>query len=107
MKADGNRGLVALVIFMGVLIAVGLAVVLFTIASRLINGSKADDRSQPPAGFAAADIPIAEGCQIMESLTEGGRLILRLGSAGRCNQLLFIDVESGQLIGRLNLVPAP
>jgi hypothetical protein len=107
MNAEGNRGLVALVIVMGVIVAIGLVVVVVTIASRLINASRGDGQGQTPAGFETADIPITEGCQVMESLTEGGRLILRLGNAGRCNQLLFIDVESGKLIGRINLVPAP
>lgn len=107
MNAEGNRGLVALVIVMGAVVAIGLIVVVVTIASRLINASRGDGQGQAPAGFEAADIPITEGCQVMESLTDGGRLILRLGTAGRCNQMLVIDIASGKLIGRINLVPAP
>ena len=107
MNAGGNRGLVALVSVMGVIVAIWLSVVVFTIASRLINAAQGDGHGAMPAGFETVDIPIAQGCQVMESLSEGGRLILRLGNAGRCNQILVIDVASGKLIGRINLVPSP
>lgn len=99
------RALLALVIFMGILIVAGIVVVGFTIAIRLSNMG-AEDR--PAAvGFGEADVPVPAGCEVMEARPDGNRLILRLGSGGRCNQLIVIDLRSGAVTGRLNFVPTP
>ena len=45
------------------------------------------------------------GCQVMETTTADDRLILRLGSGERCNQILIVDMATGRLLGTLRLVP--
>jgi len=99
------RVLLALVIFMGVLIVAGIVVVGFTIANRLSNMGAEDEPAA--GGFGAADIPIPAGCEVVEARPDGNRLILRLGSGGRCNQAIVIDLRSGAVTGRLNFVPTP
>jgi hypothetical protein len=99
------RVLLALVIFMGILIVAGIVVVGVTIANRL--SSMGADERPGAGGFDAADIPIPAGCEIVETRPDGNRLVLRLGSGGRCNQLIVIDLRSGAVTGRLNFVPTP
>lgn len=107
MKAETNRGMLALVILMGAVIVIGLIVVVVTIASRLIDAARTDDSGIAAPSFEVVDIPISDGCQVVETVSDGDRLILRLGAGARCDQLLIIDIRTGELAGRINLVPAP
>jgi hypothetical protein len=97
------RPLVALVIIMGVLIVAGIIVVVVAIANRIGGGGTAATRAAPE--FASADLPVPAGCQVMETTTADDRLILRLGSGERCNQILIVDMATGRLLGTLRLVP--
>ena len=63
------RALKALVIGMGVLIVVGLAVVVVTIANRTIDGGK-------PSTDAAFALP--DGAEVLETALDGDRIALRL-----------------------------
>ena len=100
------RALLAVVIFMGILIVAGMVVVGVTIAIRL--GSLGEGEKPAAAGgFGEAAVPIPAGCAIVESRPDGNRLIVRLGSGGRCDQVLVIDLRSGAVTGRLNFVPSP
>ena len=98
------KPLVALVIIMGVLIVAGLVVVVVTIVSRMGSGNATASRAAA-APFAAVDLPIPAGCEVKETTTADDRLILRLGSGERCNQLLIVDMATGRLLGTLRLVP--
>ncbi len=104
-KADtpNMKLLVALVITMGVLIVAGIVVIVVTIANRMGGGGTASSRAAPE--FATADLPVPAGCQVMETTTADDRLILRLGSGERCNQVLIVDMTTGRLLGTLRLVP--
>jgi len=104
-KADTRnmKLLVALVIIMGVLIVAGIVVIVVTIANRMGGGGTASSRVAPE--FATADLPVPAGCQVMETTTADDRLILRLGSGERCNQVLIVDMTTGRLLGTLRLVP--
>jgi hypothetical protein len=98
------KPLMALVIIMGVLIVGGIVVVIATIANRMSGGREATSTGAAP-GFATADLPVPAGCQVMETTTADDRLILRLGSGERCNQILIVDLATGRLLGTLRLVP--
>jgi hypothetical protein len=98
------KGLLALVIIMGVLIVIGLVVVVVTIANRM-TGAPADGTGPAAAAFGTADLPVPAGCQVIETVATGDRLILRLGSGDRCNQLLVLDLASGRHLGTVRLTP--
>jgi hypothetical protein len=98
------KPLIALVIIMGVLIVGGLVVVVVTIANRVVGGGGTASTHAAPE-FAAVDLPVPAGCQVMETTTADDRLILRLGSGERCNQILVVDMATGRLLGTLRLVP--
>jgi len=98
------KPLVALVIIMGVLIVVGLVVVVVTIVNRM-NGTTPATVSAARPSFGTVDLPVPAGCQVMETTTADERLILRLGSGDRCNQVLIVDMASGRLLGTLRIAP--
>lgn len=93
-----SRGLVALVVGMGVLIFVGLGLLAYGVLSR-VGG--------PAAGFEALDLPIPAGCVIADSRLEGERVLLRLdGLAERgCQQVLLVDLASGEVTARITARP--
>jgi len=97
------KGLLALVIIMGVMIVAGLIVVVVTIAMRL-SGSGAQTAASS-AAFGPLDLPVPAGCEVMDMVAAEGRLILRLGSGERCNQILVVDAASGRHLGTVRLVP--
>jgi hypothetical protein len=98
------KPLIALVIIMGVLIVAGLVVVVVTIANRL-GGADRTASTRAAVEFATVDLPVPAGCEVMETTTADDRLILRLGTGERCNQVLIVDMATGRLLGRLRLVP--
>lgn len=97
------KPLVALVIIMGVLIVAGIVVIVVTIVSRMSGDRTAN--SPVATQFAVADLAVPAGCQVMETTTAADRLILRLGTGERCNQVLIVDMSTGKLLGTLRLVP--
>jgi len=99
------KPLMALVIIMGVLIVAGIVVVIATIANRTSGGGREASSTRAAPGFAAADLPVPAGCQVMETTTADDRLVLRLGGGERCNQILIVDMATGRLLGTLRLVP--
>ena len=107
--ADANtrtmKPLLAVVIIMGVLIVAGLVVVVVTIVNRM-SGERPVATASAGFSFGTIDLPIPAGCQVMETTTAGDRLILRLGSGDRCNQVLIVDMTSGKLLGTLRMAPA-
>ena len=105
-KADtpNMKPLVALVIIMSVLIVIGLGVVIATIAHRSSGDQPVTTGTALPS-FAPSDLSIPAGCEVQETTTAESRLILRLGTGDRCNQLLIVDMTSGRLLGTLRLVP--
>ncbi|HZT19029.1 MAG TPA: DUF6476 family protein [Dongiaceae bacterium] len=95
------QGLKILVVVLGVLILVGLAVVIVTIASRL----KGPAGARP--GFGAASLLLPKGCRVVEMTPAGARLALRLGEGPDCQLILFLDPETGREAGRLSLLAQP
>lgn len=96
------KGMLALVIIMGVLIVIGTIVVVATIANRMSGG--AVETARPVAAFDIVDLPMPAGCQVVETVATDARLILRLGSGERCNHVLVVDLATGQLLGTLRLI---
>lgn len=88
------RALKALVIGMGVLIVVGLAVVVVTIAKR------ADD-AKPEAASAerrmgTAPLAVPAGATVLETDLDGGRIALRLRLADGTMAVFVYDLASGR-----------
>ena len=93
------RGLKAVVVVMGVIIVVGLVVVVVTIANRLGGMGKTGP------GFGTVDVAVPAGCEVVETVSDGTRLILRFGSGERCRRIVIVDLATGRTLGTVNLTP--
>jgi hypothetical protein len=96
---------------MGLLILAGTAVVIVTIAGRLGHGGgeasppAASSLTTAPGGFGTIDVPLPARCRVASATPSGDRLVLQLaGNAEECRQIMVLDLASGRLLGRLNLV---
>jgi hypothetical protein len=98
------QSLKILVIVMGIAILVILAIVVFMIAGRVsgVGGGG-------PAGFGEIELEVPLGCSIASAEGEDDTLVIRLdGLAERgCQQVLVVDLSSGQVVGRVKAVPSP
>ena len=103
------RGLKALVIGLGVLIAVGLIVIAVTIANRMTT----EPEPAPAAatlsvdGFGSARVTIPAGARIVETATGDGRMVLRIHLVDGRAQILVIDLATGRLAGTVDVIEAP
>lgn len=95
------QALKIMVIVMGVLLVVGFAVVIVTLANRMTGDKDA-------AGFGEIALPVPEGCVIAEATSDGERLILRLDGLPErgCREVVIVDLESGAVLGRIQAVIA-
>lgn len=97
-----GQGLKAVVIGLGVLLAICAAIVVGTIVYRLFNMPSSDAEPSAAAGFGVADLPVPAGCTIYEMTAEGDRLILRIGGSDDCRRVLIADLRTGALIGQFH-----
>jgi hypothetical protein len=98
-----GQGLKAVVIGLGVLLAICAAIVVGTIVYRLFNVPASEAESAATtAGFGIAQLPVPAGCSIDQMTTEGDRLILRIGGSDSCRRVLIADLKTGALIGQFH-----
>lgn len=87
----------AVVIGLGVLLAICAAIVIGTIVYRLFN---------PPepkaAAFGVSPLPLPPGCTVDFVQAEGDRLILQIGGNDTCRRVLVADLKTGALIGQFH-----
>ncbi len=97
------QALKGFVVFMGLLIVAGLALVIYALVTRVSDGTG------PSGGFDATTVLLPAGCTLAEAHAEAGRLILRAeGPAERgCQQVILLDPESGKVLGRVTVAPEP
>ena len=92
------RGLLALVIILGVLIVFGVVALIAGIAMRIGN--------RAPSGAAyAANVP-APGERIESTQLDGNRILVRL-SGPNGEELVLLDAASGRVIGRIAINSRP
>jgi hypothetical protein len=93
------RGLVVLVIGMGVLIVAGLAVIAVTIVHRMVGR---DIHAASAALQAVLDQPA--GTQIVGASASGDRLAITLHGGGP-DRVTILDLNSGRALGEVRLAP--
>lgn len=108
------QALKALVIFMGVLIVAGMALLVYGLMTRT-GGDEATDGMaaggsatiSPLEPFGTLELSIPDGCSLAGSELAGERLVVRItGQVERgCQQLVIVDLASGRELGRLKAVP--
>jgi len=95
-----HRGLLALVIILGVLIMIGVGALIG--GAMLGAGRRAEVASAGPFVTAVA----APGSRIESAEIQGNRILMRL-SGGQGDELVILDAASGRLLGRIRLEGAP
>ena len=102
----GTRILKFAVVFMGILLIVGFMVVVITIAYKAV---KLGQKTDPPAavvstqdGFPQLDLSVAPGTTIGRVELDGDRMAVHV-TGGPADEILIIDIKSGQLVGRVKL----
>ena len=100
-----------IVIFLGILLVLGFAVVIGTVVYRAVNSSEAETAELATtkiAGSAVADIlkdielSLPEGHEISGHDLDGTRLALRLQSPAG-DEIWIVDLTSGEVISRVTL----
>ncbi|MDC0158900.1 DUF6476 family protein [Rhodospirillaceae bacterium] len=94
------RILTLLVVIMGIMIVVGLFVVVFTIASRVID--KASKDTITPWTI-KENIP--KNAEIDDLAADGGKLFIKLDSKNGTSHILVFDSATGKQIGKLEFEP--
>ncbi|WP_316979801.1 hypothetical protein [Shumkonia mesophila] len=107
------HALKALVIGMGVLIALVMGVMAYGLMKKASDPDFTFfDFARPPAaadirpGAAFGDVlvPLGPGCRIEDMKPDGNRLFLRVGPAdGACQQIVVIDLASGKIMGNVKV----
>ena len=94
------QALKVLVVVMGIAIFAILAVIVVTVVQR-VGGGPAER-----GGFGELRLAVPEGCTLAQVEAAEGRLLLRLdGPPGRgCQQVVVVDPESGEVLGRIERV---
>ncbi|HEV2188351.1 MAG TPA: DUF6476 family protein [Stellaceae bacterium] len=96
------RGLKILVVVMGVMLVVGVAGLVVTIAMRLAHRAPS-----PAAVFSAPTIILPHGSTI-ETMTVGSdRIVLQVDLADGSVQLIVIDLATGKQLGTIPLQEQP
>ena len=111
------QALKALVIVMGVLILAGMALVGYTIVKRatapeasrrtVAAGSSASPAAGEAAPYGPVEIALPAGARILRTETAGRRLIVELELAGGGERILAIELETGKLLGTIDLKARP
>lgn len=104
------QALKVLVIVMGIAILAGVAVIGVAIYKRATEPQDGTAAAPaPPPAFGTVEVPIPEGCSVVETLVAGQRLILRIGpddiSGAGCDRIYVVDLASGALLGVLLTTP--
>ena len=95
-----------LVIFMGLLILAGLGLLVYGVVNQVseVAGPGGPVAPDAPGGFDEVEIPLPAGCSVVETRVDGGRLIVRTDgpdSNAPCQKIIIIDLESGEVLGRV------
>jgi hypothetical protein len=106
------RALKVLVYGMGVLIVLAILLLSYGFYTRITNPEfrviKDGEEEAPPqpaadGGFGRIEVPLPQGCTVVEIAPDGALLYLRTGPAGVCERILVIDTADGRLRGSIVL----
>jgi hypothetical protein len=113
------RALKALVIGMGVLIALVMGVMAYGLMKKASDpdftffdfarrptaaAPDAIAEIRPGAPFGDVMLPLAPGCRIEDMQPDGNRLFLRIGPAEEgCQQIVVVDLASGKIMGNVKV----
>tara|TARA_B100001123_G_scaffold442768_1_gene587145 strand:+ start:706 stop:1089 length:384 start_codon:yes stop_codon:yes gene_type:complete len=99
-----HRGLKTLVIGMGVLILVGVVVLGVAIYQRS-QVNRGDDAprltDELPVSFGTHRLELGSNDEVLDAFVTGQRLVLLVGSNGSIEQVIVLDLTSGEIVGNI------
>jgi len=101
-----QRTLKFLVIFMGILILAALGVIIATVASRMSGEGEGAPRAEKAAAgapFEMVELGLPAGSSVAEMQAAGDRLVLRVRLPTGGERIVILDLESGALLGTVDL----
>lgn len=107
--ARAHRVLLITVIVLGILLVIGFAIVVATIASRIAGGG--EEAAAPAAAVAVTpageyEVALPAGYRVVSVIGEERRLVLHLaGPEGAPDRLMVLDARSGEVVRALVLAP--
>ena len=84
---------------------IGLLAVLFAIVYKISNPQVAEvEESSPvPSDPIEVNLGLPAGAKVVATSVQDGRVLLTVNSAENRQQLIILDVNSGNIISRINL----
>ncbi len=110
------KPLKALVFVMGLLILAGLGLLVYGVVGQISEISGPGPGTAPGAapgaqdGFEETVVALPAGCSVVETRVDGDRLVVRTDGPpdyGPCQKIIIIDLQSGEVVGRVSIVPQP
>ena len=101
----GTKGLLGLVVGLGILIVAGFGVVVATLAHRMIEGGHRPAATPPAQTIAALGEP--PGTRIGTLVAAGDRLALLLQGGGSADRIVLLDPRDGTRLGTIVLTTPP
>ncbi len=108
------QALKALVIFLGALIVIMMGILAYGIATKfgdVVNGGDAEGPGAPIGAPVMAEpwetvrIGVPGGARVAETVVAEGRMVVRLELPDGSQRYLVFDLDVGQQIGTVDLVP--
>ncbi|MCH7485803.1 MAG: hypothetical protein IIC04_02340 [Proteobacteria bacterium] len=95
-----------LVVFMGILVVAGMAVLAYGIYMKATDPdftffAGKPEKQEKSASFGDVAFPLPADCNILETIPEGDRLYLRIGPVGPCERIVVISADDGSVIGTI------
>ena len=107
--ARTQRVLLITVIVLGILLIIGFAIVVATIASRISSaGEEAETAPEPVVAVTQAgdfEVPVPAGYRVNSVTGDERRLVIHLVRDGSPERIMVVNTRSGQIIRSLVLTP--
>lgn len=104
-RTPAQRGLMFLVIFLGVLLVMGVAAVVIGLVVKLRQPPAEAPAAQPAVTAEASSWTLPAGARIEAMQVSGDRLVLRVATATG-EEIDIVDTTNGRLIRRITAAPA-
>jgi hypothetical protein len=110
-----ERALKFAVIGMGVLIVLGIAIIVATVARRMGAGkgpetalaASAPAPARPAAAFGDTLVSIPRGGRMVDFRVEGSRLLIHVRPPGLEDVIHVLDLDTGKPLGTVTVAPRP
>lgn len=97
----------ALVIGLGVLIAISIGLLIYGFYAGYADPSPARGSRDPggPTEPSNTVLPVPQTCRIVDAVADGRRIVIRTGDASECQRVFVVDTKSNTIVTRIRIQP--